>query len=338
MLNSPVGMTTSEHAPYVIWLDDCTDDCERVVGRKAVGLGALLRQGFQVPNGFAVTTRAYCEHIERNHLSAAIERLLQDSATYDTQLRVADEIRELFEASRPSPELEDALLKAHAQLIAAAENRPVAVRSSATDEDQTAASFAGQQETYLWLLSGESVLQHVVRCWGSLFTAHALAYRAHLNIPVVDLAMGVVVQRMVPAEAGGVMLTLDPITGDRSGIVIEAAYGLGMAVVNGEVEPDRAVVDKQPLQIRSRTIGCKTKAYRFDASQQGTQLVEVDLRLQSQPSVTDEELVKLAGLGKQMESVMGRPQDMEWAIGPGDHDTREVFLLQARPETIWSNR
>jgi pyruvate,water dikinase len=146
--------------------------------------------------------------------------------------------------------------------------------------------------------------------------------------------MGVVVQRMVPAEAAGVMLTIDPITGDRSAIVIEAAYGLGAVVVNGEVDPDRFCVDKGRLEIRSRTTGIKTVAYRFDPSVQGTTLQEVAPEIQQQPCVSDDEILALARLGMRMEQTMGRTQDIEWAIGPD----REISLLQARPETVWSQK
>jgi pyruvate,water dikinase len=194
------------------------------------------------------------------------------------------------------------------------------------------ASFAGQQETYLWIIGAGEVLRHVLRCWSSLFTPQAIAYRAHLKTPVADLAMGVVVQRMVPAEAAGVMLTLDPITGDRSTIVIEAAYGLGAAVVNGEVEPDRFCVDKATLNFRSRSTGVKSVAYRFDPSIQGTTLADVPTDLQQKPCVSDEEMIQLAQLGKRMEQAMGKSQDIEWAIGPD----RQIYLLQARPETVWN--
>jgi pyruvate,water dikinase len=323
--------------PHVIWLDNCTGDCTSDVGGKAVGLGALVRHGIKVPNGFAVTASAYREHVDRNYLAEPIERLLADCSTYDAQVRAAEAIRHLFESSRTAADLEQEVLSACERLSGAAPT-PVAVRSSATSEDLSTASFAGQQETYLWILGGEEVLRHLVRCWASLFTAQAIAYRAHLNTPLDNPAMGVVVQRMVPAEAGGVMLTLDPISGDRSDIIIEASYGLGVAIVNGEVEPDRAFIDKNSLQIRSRSIGTKTVAYRFDASQQGTRLQQVDKHLQAQPCVTDEELVQLAALGKQMEQAMGRPQDMEWAIGPGERGEREVFMLQTRPETVWTNK
>ena len=306
--------------PQIIWLQDCAGDCAPLVGSKAHGLGTLLREGFRVPPGFAITTDAYREHVAHNNLRAVL------SAD-----RSAEDIRQAFEHSRPSPQLSEAVLAAHEQLGGSAQ--PVAVRSSATAEDLANASFAGQQETYLWLLGGEQVLQHVLRCWGSLFTEQAVAYRQHLGVPFEDLAMAVVVQQMVPAEVAGVMLTIDPISGDRSTITIEAAYGLGAAVVNGEVTPDRFVVDKTTLEIRERALGDKHMAYRFDPSIAGTRFLPVLPARQRQACMSDEEVRALAQLGKRMEQAMGdRPQDLEWAIGP----TREIFLLQARPETVWS--
>jgi phosphoenolpyruvate synthase/pyruvate phosphate dikinase len=323
--------------PHVVGLENCTGDCAQLVGGKATGLGALLREGLQVPPGFAITTAAYREHVARTGLATQLERLLADCTTYEAQLRAAEEIRNLFEASSLSPELAEEVLRVHAELCQPAET-PVAVRSSASAEDMGDASFAGQQETYLWILGGSEVLRHVVRCWASLFTPQAIAYRAHLRTPLTDLAMGVVVQRMVPAEAAGVMLTIDPVTGDRSAIVIEAAYGLGAAVVNGEVNPDRVCVDKELLEIRSRSIGIKTVGYRFDPLTQGIRLEDVPRELQNKPCLRDAEIIELARLGKRMEQALGGSQDIEWAIGPGAGGTREVFLVQCRPETVWSQK
>jgi len=193
----------------VLRLEHCTGDRAQLVGGKATGLGALLREGLQVPPGFAITTAAYREHVARTGLATQLQRLLADCTTYEAQLRASEEIRNLFEASSPSPELAEEVLRAHAELCQPAET-PVAVRSSASAEDMGDASFAGQQETYLWILGGSEIMRHVVRCWASLFTPQAIAYRAHLRTPVTDLTMGVVVQRMVPAEAAGVMLTHRP--------------------------------------------------------------------------------------------------------------------------------
>jgi rifampicin phosphotransferase len=311
---------------HVMWLADCSEDCESIVGGKATGLGHLMRHGFTVPPGFVVTTDAYCQHVEHNQLAPEIERLLAEQSD-----GASEQIRALFENSQPSDQLQQDVLRAYEQL--GGSEYPVAVRSSANLEDMANASFAGQQETYLWLLGAEQVLRHVVRCWSSLFTSHAIAYRAHKQTTVTDLAMGVVVQRMVPAEVAGVMMTLDPVSGDRGTITIEAAYGLGAAVVNGEVNPDRFCVDKASLSIRTRALGDKHIAYRFDPSVDGTRVQPVGPREQRQPCMSDDEVTRLAELGKRMEDAMdGHPQDLEWAIGP----RREIFLLQSRPETVWS--
>jgi pyruvate,water dikinase len=312
--------------PHVIWLAECTEDCADIVGGKATGLGHLLSNGFSVPRGFAVTTEAYREHVAHNQLGPQIERLLAGPPE-DT----AEQIRSLFEKSEPSREVQQEVLEAYEQLGGA--ECPVAVRSSANLEDTANASFAGQQETYLWLLGGEQVLRHVVRCWASLFTSQAIAYRAYRGVPVTDLAMGVVVQHMVPAEVAGVMMTLDPISGDRSTITIEAAYGLGAAVVNGEVTPDRFCVDKSTLAIRIRELGDKHIAYRFDPAVEGTRTAPVPPQQRRQACISDDEVTRLAELGRRMERAMdGHPQDMEWAIDA----ERKIFLLQARPETVWS--
>jgi phosphoenolpyruvate synthase/pyruvate phosphate dikinase len=303
-----------------------------------MALGTLLREGFQVPPGFTVTTTAYREHVDHNHLSAPLGSLLDSATTFEAHEHASAQIRHLFESSEPSPRLQDEILAAYDTLSTGQPSpTPVAVRSSATAEDLADASFAGQQETYLWIMGGSNVLQHVVRCWASLFTPQAISYRAQRHASSADdLAMGVVVQLMVPAEAAGVMLTIDPVTGDGSQIVIEASYGLGTAVVNGEVNPDRFSVDKLQLEIRDRSIGDKAIAYRFDPAIEGTRREDVPRELQSRPCVTDEEILQLATLGKRMEHAMRRPQDMEWAIAPGGNGRREISLLQARPETVWS--
>jgi rifampicin phosphotransferase len=214
----------------------------------------------------------------------------------------------------------------------------VAVRSSATAEDTAEASFAGEHDTYLWVRGADAVAAHVTRCWASLFTPRAVAYRARLGIPEDEVAMGVVVQAMVPAEAAGVLLTLDPLTGDRSQVTIEAAYGLGVGVVEGEVTPDRFAVDKVTLELRSRTVGEKAVAYRFDAAAGRVVRVEVSAADRARTCLDDAEVIELAGLGKRVEQALGAPLDVEWAVGPGAAGERELWLLQARPETVWSRR
>jgi phosphoenolpyruvate synthase/pyruvate phosphate dikinase len=319
----------------VLWLDECAPDGAGLVGGKALGLGSLLREGLQVPPGFVVTTEAYRRFLRARRLDREIERALAGATSPEAQVAASERIRGLFERADPDEDLVATVGSAYMRLGA---GEPVAVRSSATAEDTAEASYAGQQDTYLWVRGAEGVVRHVVRCWGSLFTPQAIAYRARLGVPALAVAMGVVVQRMVAAEAAGVMLTLDPLTGDRSQITIEASFGLGLAVVGGEVTPDRYAVDKVTFEVRSREVVPKPVAYRFDPACGGVRLFEVPPEQQHLPALADPEVIEVARLGKRVERALGAPQDIEWAVGPGPGGPRDVFLLQTRPETVWSRK
>jgi pyruvate,water dikinase len=321
----------------VLWLEECGVDAAPLVGGKALGLGQLVRQGHRVPPGFAVTTTAYREALAASWLGSEIRELLAGATTAEAQLAASERVRALFNRMAADVGLAGEIAAAYRRL-GRDTDAPVAVRSSATAEDTAEASFAGQQDTYLWIRGAEEVVSHVTRCWGSLFTPGAIAYRARLGIPADEIGMGVVVQAMVPAEAAGVMFTLDPQTGDRSQVTIEAAYGLGTAVVEGEVTPDRYAVDKVTLELRSRVIGPKAFAYRFDPDRGRVAKVEVPEADRAQPCLDDDEVTELSGLGKRIETALGAPQDVEWAIGPARSGEREVYLLQTRPETIWSRQ
>lgn len=321
----------------IVWLEECTPDRAELVGGKAIGLGHLLRQGLQVPPGFAVSADAYRRFIEGVGLAGEISQALEGADDPDAQQRASERIRALFrEAGEAEGILEE--VGAAYEVLGNGRPAPVAVRSSATAEDSADASFAGQQETYLWIVGPEQVRRHVLECWASLFTPQAIAYRAHLGMRHDEVAIGVVVQAMVEAEAAGVMITLDPVTGDRSQIAIEASYGLGLAVVGGEVTPDRYAVDKVTLELRSRELSSKHVAYRFDAGTGAVRAFDVPEDQRGQACLTDEEVVAIAEIGKRVERALGCPQDIEWAVGPGASGERQIFLLQARPETVWSRR
>jgi rifampicin phosphotransferase len=322
---------------HVLWLEECGADAAPLVGGKALGLGQLMRQGHRVPPGFVVTTTAYREGLAAGGLASEIREVLATATTAEGQFAASKRVRTLFDRMAADAGLAGEIAAAYRRLGGDAD-APVAVRSSATAEDTAEASFAGQQDTYLWVRGAEEVVSHVTRCWGSLFTPRAIAYRARLGIPADEIGMGVVVQAMVPAEAAGVMLTLDPLTGDRSQVTIEAAYGLGAAVVEGEVTPDRYAVDKVTLEVRSQVIGPKAFAYRFDPGRGRVAKVEVPKADRARPCLDDGEVAELAGLGKRIEMALGVPQDVEWAIGPGRWEAREVHLLQTRPETVWSRQ
>jgi phosphoenolpyruvate synthase/pyruvate phosphate dikinase len=324
-------------ARRVLWFEECGADVAPLIGGKALGLGHLVRQGHRVPPGFAVTTTAYQEALAANGLAPEIQAALAGATTAETQAAASRRVQALFDQLAADPRLSAEIGAAYRRL--GGDAVPVAVRSSATAEDTAEASFAGEHDTYLWVRGAEAVVAHVVRCWASLFTPRAVAYRARLGVAGDEIAMGVVVQAMVPAEAAGVLLTLDPLSGDPSQVTIEAAYGLGTAVVEGEVTPDRFAVDKVTLELRSRSMGEKAVAHRFDPAAGKVVREEVPDTLRARACLDDAEVIELAALGKRIEQALGVAQDVEWAAGPGPAGGgRELWLLQARPETVWSRR
>jgi pyruvate,water dikinase len=217
-------------------------------------------------------------------------------------------------------------------------NHPVAVRSSATAEDLPDASFAGQQDTYLWIRGVEQVLDKVRDCWASLHTARAIAYRARNNIVHADVLMSVGVQKMVNAKAAGVAMTLDPSTGDRTRIVIDASWGLGEMVVSGLVTPDNFTVEKVLEQIVSRNISDKHVELVGDATAGMAIEREVDASRRNMQCITDAEVLAVARLAKRLERQNKCPQDVEWAIDSDLPDGENLMALQSRPETIWSQK
>jgi pyruvate,water dikinase len=208
----------------------------------------------------------------------------------------------------------------------------VAVRSSATTEDASEASFAGLQDTYLWVNSWEETLRKMRSCWASLYSVESICYRRKHGFPEASVAMAVVVQTMVEARSAGVMFTRSPTTGDRSVITIEGAWGLGSAVVGGEVTPDRWVIGKITGEISVREISEKIiKHVPLPAG--GIETVPVEPELVRGTCMSDAELQALRDLARKVERHYGRPQDIEWAV---DRHSGDILLLQSRPETVWS--
>lgn len=319
---------------YVLSLKECTADRAGRIGGKALGLGIMLNQGLAVPPGFTVTTDAYRACVATAGLTDRISGLLDK--TPNTR-EASALIKALFRDDMLTDDVAAAITEAYERL--GGSDVAVAVRSSATAEDAADASFAGQQETYLWIRGAAEVRRHVVRCWASLFTQRAIDYRSRISVPLEGLAMGVVVQQMVPAEAAGVIMTLHPVSGDRSQIYIESAFGLGEIVVRGEVEADRFCVDKGTLSIRSEELGDKERAYHFDEKHGVVRLVDVPPSERKRRSLSEKEVRATAELAKRVEGLFGKPMDIEWAIASSPNKgSRELFLLQARPETVWSNK
>ncbi len=296
------------------------------VGGKGMSLARLARVGLPVPGGFQITTQAYCSFVAENRLQDRILAALADvDPLIPASLEAASrEISDLFSHAETPPELGQAIEQAY--LALADHSAAVAVRSSATAEDLPEASFAGQQETYLNVHGTQALLRAVKNCWASLWTARAIGYRARRNISPQGVALAVVVQIMVRAEAAGILFTANPINGRRDEMLINAAWGLGEAVVSGAVTPDSIIVRKADGSVLRRETA--RKRVMTVRTVEGTEEQAVPESLQAADVLSDRQVAELARYGARIESLYGLPMDIEWALAEG-----EFAILQARPVT-----
>jgi pyruvate,water dikinase len=316
------------------WFADIGLDDRPHVGGKGGSLGELQRAGIAVPAGFVVKTGAFDRSIQALERVSPVRARVQslDGDDLDAVTACCKELRAGVEGAALPQDVLDDISAAYSELCGPGAHTPVAVRSSATTEDATDASFAGLQDTYLWVTSLSDTLQRVRSCWASLYSMESVSYRRKRGMPEEGVSMAVVVQRMVNARTAGVMFTRSPLTGDRSVMTIEGAWGLGSAVVGGEVTPDRWVIGKITGEISVREISEKLIQH-LPAEAGGVEHVPVAAEQRSVPCLSDEELQALRTIGRKIERHYGRPQDIEWAV---ERDTNQIFLLQSRPETVWS--
>jgi len=330
-------MTT---APYIQFFDSAEAPRHDLLGGKCASLVALTQAGMPVPPGFAITTASYDAFIAAAGIQDDIRSLLADLDADDVAEvdQVSAQLRFEIE-SRPVPQAVRADFVEAYHLLQGrfSEPVPVAVRSSATAEDLPDASFAGQQDTYLWLNGIEDVTEHIRRCWASLFTSRAITYRLKNNIPNEGLSMAVAVQKMVNARAAGVAITMDPTTGDRSKIVMESSYGLGELVVSGLVTPDNIIVDKIMLMVVKRVIGDKHAELVPDQANAGLVELEVSAARRAVLSISETEITAIAAIAKKAEKHFKCPQDIEWALDRDLPEGHNLLLLQSRPETVHSS-
>jgi pyruvate, water dikinase len=290
-------------------------------GGKSANLGELLAAGIPIPSGFAVSALAYRAFVQATGLEGTIAAALgrgEDDAS-----------KTIGEAMRfaPLPEtVRDELATAYDAL----DGPPVAVRSSALGEDSSDATFAGQQESFLWVRGLEQVCDAVRDCWASLYTPRAIAYRRRLA--PTDAAMGVTVQHMVDAEISGVLFTCNPVSGDPSMVAVNASWGLGVAVVGGEATPDDYLVSKVTGEIVRQTVGSKEIEYVPDPAGRGTVRRNVPAERREAPCLGPDRLAELVELGRRVERHFGSHQDVEWAV---DREG-SLLVLQARPVTTTS--
>jgi pyruvate,water dikinase len=328
----------------VIWFDDLRKTDIPLVGGKNANLGEMISSGLPVPPGFAVTAYSYEKFIKETHIAEKIYEIINETVIDKNDPKQYDaaskKIRKLIEKTEMPERIENAVESAYRELNKKLNltNTFVAVRSSATAEDLPGASFAGQQETYLNVKGPDDLIDKVVKCWSSLFTPRAIFYRNEQGFAHDKVFISVGVQKMVNSRAAGVMFTLNPVTGDPDEIVIEGNYGLGETVVSGAVNPDDYVVDKKTLKIKERRIARKTVKYVRDPKTGETVHLGVPENEQKQPCVNEEEIMKLAELAKRIEQHYGNAQDIEWAIDEDLSFPKDVFIVQSRPETVWSGK
>ncbi|MGO4596309.1 PEP/pyruvate-binding domain-containing protein [Terrabacter sp. 2RAF25] len=331
-------MTTAPTA-YVQFFDGGLEPQHELLGGKCASLVTMTAAGMPVPPGFAVTTLAYDRFVDAAGIATEIAHKLAALSPDDVSAvdSVSASIRDAI-CSRPvPPEVNSQVVEAYERLQSRFDSEvPVAVRSSATAEDLPGASFAGQQDTYLWLSGVETVLAHIRACWASLYTSRAILYRLKNDIPDEGLSMAVAVQKMVNSAVSGVAMTMNPTNGDRSKVTIDSSYGVGEMVVSGQVTPDNIVVDKVVLSTVSQTVGDKHAELVPDFELGRLVERDVDDERRARLSLTPEQVTAVAALAKAAEKHYGCPQDVEWALDRDLPDGSNLLLLQARPETVHS--
>ncbi len=334
---------------YVKWFDEVGKEDVALVGGKNASLGEMIRnlqaKGVDVPSGFAITAEAYKYLLQEAGIGEEIRETLSDLDTHDMAnlFKRGNKIRQLIKNAKCPRDLEDEIKAAYREMEKRyGENVDVAVRSSATAEDLPTASFAGQQETYLNVRGVDELMDKVVECFASLYTNRAISYRVDKGFEHLSAYLSIGVQKMVRSDlaSSGVIFSIDTESGFRDAIYITGAYGLGENIVQGAVNPDQFFVFKPTLQegfkpIVGKKVGPKRKKMVYNEKGMGTKQRKVTSDDQKKFVLTDEEVLTLARWTCIIEDHYGRPMDIEWAK---DGITNNLFILQARPETVHSQR
>jgi len=312
-------------SPYVLGFEEIDKTKLAIVGGKGANLGELSRiEGISVPAGFCVSIEAYKEIIEDNkELNQLLDQLsLFQPGELEKISQINAKIRTVIEEIAIAKEIEEQIAS---YITLLGENNAYAVRSSATAEDLPAASFAGQQDTYLNIIGKDAILKHISRCWASLFTDRAVIYRMQNGFDHRKVHLSVVVQQMVFPQASGIMFTADPVTSNRKVLSIDASFDLGEALVSGLVNPDIYKV-REGMIVDKKISTKKLAIYALEKG--GTRKREIEPQRQNKQTLTDELILQLEGLGRKIEAYFGSPQDIEWCLYA---DT--FYIVQSRPIT-----
>ena len=326
---------------WIYWLKEVGQEHNDIVGKKCANLGELTRAGFHVPPGFALGVDAYNRFMNETEATKRILKYLEnfkadpndlaDTLKYD---KASQDIREIVEMIKMPPDMEETVKNYYAELckIAGCENIYVATRSAGP------ASHPGQYETYLNVSGADDVVFNVVRVWSSTFNTRSIIARARLNLPLHYDPIGVAVLTMVDAKAAGVMFTINPINGDVLKVAIEGSFGFGEAVVSGNVTPDRYLVDKITLVIEEKVISDKGSEFVYNPETKEMEYIELPPDQRKVQCLEDREVIELTKLAKKVEEHFGCPQDTEWSISRSLPFPESIFLVQARPESVWGKK
>jgi len=313
---------------WIYWFEELCSEQNDTVGKKCANLGELTRLGIRVPPGFAISVEGYIRFMELSGAGEEIRKYIKDNVermqNVDKQIEASQTIRRIIESKGMPEEMTTEVDHYYTELCSRVgmDHIPVAVRSSG------AVSMPGQMDSFLNILGSDEVCNHIVRVWGSAFTARAIAFRVKKGMKIEESPIGVAVLKMVNAKSAGVVLTVVPTTGDTSKVAVEGNWGLGEGVVSGEVNPDNFLVDKETLMFDS-AVNKKTRMVVYGEA--GTTIADVPEELQNQPCITREELLEIVHTSLKVEKHFNTPQDMEWVL---DHELplpNSLFWVQARP-------
>ncbi len=312
---------------YALPFEELSKASVAIAGGKGAQLGELTRLGIPVPPGFVVTTHAFDVFVKENELGQKISEILGGVDPHDTEAvnEASRKIREIIQRGKMNEEIRESILKHH-ELLGA---RFVAVRSSASAEDSSAASWAGELETYL-NVTHDKVVSTVQKCWSSLFTPRAIFYRFEKGLAETYVSVGVVVQKMVQSEVSGVAFTVNPVSQNRNEMIIEAGFGLGEAIVSGMITPDNYLIDKGEQMLLDVNVSEQEQmiAKLEEGDNVVTKTLPVPEENRGKQKLSGKNILELARICSRIESHYGSPQDIEWAW-----EGEKFYITQSRPIT-----
>jgi pyruvate,water dikinase len=326
---------------WIYWLKELGTEHNDVVGKKCANLGELTRAGFHVPPGFALSVTAYDRFMKETEVTPLLLDFLKtfraDAENVGDTLKfeaASNELRKIVESIGMPADMEETIRNYYGELckVTGKENVFVATRSAGP------VSHPGQYETYLNVSGPDDVVRNVIRVWSSTFNTRSVIARARLGLPLHYDPIGVAVLTMVDAKAAGVMFTVNPVNGDESKVALEASFGFGEAVVSGNVTPDRYLVDKVTYEIDERVVSDKGTEFAYNPITKEMEYKELPPDKRKQPCLEDREILELTKIAKKVEAHFGCPQDVEYSISASMAFPESIFLVQARPESVWGKK